>query len=240
MKKKLLCVAVSCMMILSACGSADDKQTISNTMQNETEVNETISEETTITETTTVETTTTETTTETTTSIVQLNAAIAAQPVFVQDTKYVNRKSIRDKMKYPSGLYCDFLSPIIKNNSGTDVKNVKIAYAAWDANNLPLKIDGYYDFTNVYEKNNDYIVIKNLEALNIINGGAYEYTLAESDESVSYWDDDAPFLISYHDDTNIAKCKSIVVSYEDFDGNTWENPYYEAWCNAYECKKLNE
>ena len=191
-------------------------------------------------ETTTIATTTIETTTEITTSLAELNAAIAAQPVFVQDTKYVNRKTIRDKNTYYRESYCDFLSPIIKNNSGTDVKNVKIAYAAWDANNLPLKIDGYYDFINVYEKNHDYIVIKNLEALNIRNGGAYEYTLTESDESIHSSDDDAPFLISYYDDTNIAKCKSVVVSYEDFDGNIWENPCYETWCNAYEGKKLNE
>ncbi|MGN1478941.1 MAG: DUF5780 domain-containing protein [Acutalibacteraceae bacterium] len=30
----------------------------------------------------------------------------------------------------------------------------------------------------------------------------------------------------------------MVVSYESFDGETWENPYYEQWRELYEGQKI--
>ena len=38
---------------------------------------------------------------------------------------------------------------------------------------------------------------------------------------------------------NIATFKAIVVSYETFEGKTWNNPYYEDFCSLYEGKKLD-
>lgn len=32
--------------------------------------------------------------------------------------------------------------------------------------------------------------------------------------------------------------KAIAVSYETFDGETWENPYYKEFCSLYEGQRL--
>lgn len=44
---------------------------------------------------------------------------------------------------------------------------------------------------------------------------------------------------SMGDNCEIKSFKAIVVSYETFDGDTWDNPYYEDFCSLYEGKKLN-
>ena len=36
----------------------------------------------------------------------------------------------------------------------------------------------------------------------------------------------------------IATFKVIVVSYETFEGTTWENPHYDTFCSLYEGKKM--
>lgn len=34
--------------------------------------------------------------------------------------------------------------------------------------------------------------------------------------------------------------KAIVVSYETFEGDTWENPYFDEFCSLYEEKKFDK
>ena len=110
------------------------------------------------------------------------------------------------------------LRAIIKNNSGTDVKNAVVAFAAWDSNGFPLKLEGHLSF------NSNYVVKCNYSDVNMINGATYgENSGLALDSSMN----------------NIETFKAIVVSYEDFDGNTWNNPYYDIWIEIYENKKLN-
>ena len=43
---------------------------------------------------------------------------------------------------------------------------------------------------------------------------------------------------SIDDGLGIPNFKTLVVSFETFDGETWENPLYTRWCELYEGKKL--
>lgn len=142
----------------------------------------------------------------------ELDALLLEQPMYVQSTKYV----VQDE-KYKT-LYPDFLQAVVKNNSGTDVKNLQVAFVAWDKNNFPVKIYGNIDFDGSYVK------ICQYSDVNMLNGTSYgkEGGLAIDAEK-----------------SDIATFKAIVVSYDDFDGNTWDNPYYETWVDLYSDKKLN-
>lgn len=244
--KKCLFAIVILMICLSGCTDSENIETSNSNTYNDPDKNTKNDEQETpsanidtTAEVTTAEPTTAEPTTETTTSIAQLNQLINSQPVYVQDTKYIDRSSLRAEEAYFKKYYCDYISPIIKNNSGKDIKDIKIGYAAWDANNLPLKVEGYYDCSNI-ETNDEFISTNTLHSVNIPIGGTYKYTFKDGKDSIFYGDDDCPFLIDHNSTTTIAKCKAFVISYIDFDGNTWENPYYDEWRAAYEGKKLSE
>lgn len=143
---------------------------------------------------------------------VNLEEALLKQPCYVQSTEYF----VQDE-NYKN-LYPDMLCAIVKNNSGNDIKNITIAFAAWDKNNFPVKMvpKGY---------RNGYYVIKCVgNDVNIVKGGT--------------WGQEEGFEIG-SDTINVTKLKAIVVSYEDFNGNTWTNPLYSKWKNTYENKKLS-
>lgn len=144
----------------------------------------------------------------------KLEEEVAKQPLCVTSTEYFVQ-STQWKTLYP-----DMLSAVIKNNSDKDIKNAVIAFVAWDSNNLPVKIEGQYDFNG-----GDYIVEVNYNDINLVPGA-------------SYGDNSGYSLNCMNGDPNIAKFKAIVVSYTTFDGETWKNPLYNKFKDIYEDKKL--
>lgn len=142
----------------------------------------------------------------------ELDALLLEQPMYVESTKYIIQSG-RYKTLYP-----DMLQAVVKNNSGTDVKNTVVAFVAWDKNNFPVKI-----YSSGVDIHGAYIKSCSYNDVNMPDGTSYG--------SQSGFAIDAK-------ESDIATFKAIVVSYDDFDGNTWENPYYDAWVELYEDKKL--
>ena len=142
----------------------------------------------------------------------ELEKALLEEPMYVEKTDYIVQSP-----QYKA-LYPDMLQAVIKNNSGTDVKNAVVAFVAWDSNGFPVKIEGQYSLGQ-----GSYVAKCNYPDANMVNGAIYGqdggYSLAETN--------------------NIATFKAIVVSYDDFDGNTWNNPYYDTWETLYANQKLS-
>ena len=140
-----------------------------------------------------------------------LSELLASQPLAVIETEY-----LAGSEQWKS-LYPDMLSAILVNNSDEDIQNAVVAFVAWDKNNLPVKIEGQFDFMG-----ESYVKYVSYDEINLIPGDTFGkdkgYSLSES--------------------TTIVTFKAIVVSYETFDGNTWENPYFDTFCDFYEGKKL--
>ena len=159
---------------------------------------------------------TTEPITEPTTAamtVAELEDAIGKQEVKITSTKYV----VQDE-NYKA-LYPDMLQAIITNKSNSDLKNAVVAFVAWDENNLPVKIAGQYDYNG-----GSYVKKCNYSDINLVSGKSYGSTSG----------------LPLDEDNNIDKFKAIVVSYETFDGETWENPYYDVWVNLYADKRYSE
>lgn len=144
-------------------------------------------------------------------SIDEFENLLATQPLFVSRTKYV----VQDE-QYKT-LYPDMLQAILQSNTTEDIKDALVAFVAWDSNNLPVKIKGNIDFSS-----GSYIKEVKYSDINLVNGETYG-------ENSGF---------SLDENNGIATFKAIVVSYETFDGNTWENPYYEDFCSRYEGQKL--
>lgn len=141
----------------------------------------------------------------------KLLAQIEEQEFRVISTKYV----VQDE-KYKS-LYPDMLQAVLRNDTLYDIKNASVAFVAWDKNNLPVKIKGSTDFSD-----GSYIKLVNYSDINLIPGATYG-------ESSGF---------SVDENCAIATFKAIVVTYESFNGDTWENPLYDEWCTLYEGVKL--
>jgi len=144
----------------------------------------------------------------------ELEIKLKEQPVFVVSTDYLIQD---DEHK---ALYPDMLNAVIKNNSGKEIKNAKVAFVAWDKNNLPVKIIGQFDFGG-----GSYIREVDFGDVNMVDGDTFG-----EDKGLSL-DDNTD---------NIATIKAIVTEYTDFDGNMWSNPYYKTWKSIFENRKLNE
>lgn len=134
-------------------------------------------------------------------------------PVSIVKTKY----TVQDE-KYKS-LYPDLLQAVLQNNTDEDIKSAVIAFVAWDKNGLPVKITGYLSFGG-----GSYVNEVQYGDINLAAGSTY------GDESGLQLDDSTKDIDTF---------KAVVVSYETFEGNTWENPYYDAFCKLYGEKKLN-
>lgn len=143
-----------------------------------------------------------------------LEEKLKEQPVYVVSTDYMIQSD-----EYKS-LYPDMLNSVIKNVSGTEIKNVIVSFAAWDENHLPVKIVGQYDFDG-----GKYIKACNFGDVNMIDGSTFG--------------EDKGLSLSEQCD-NIKVVNAIVMEYTDFDGNKWENPYYDSWISMYENKKLKK
>ncbi len=130
----------------------------------------------------------------------ELDALLLEQPMYVESTEYVVQD---EKLK---ALYPDILKAVIRNNSGTDVKNAVVAFVAWDENNFPVKI-----YSSGVDINGSYVKECLYNDVNMLNGTSHgEDSGLSIDEKES----------------KIATFKAIVVSYEDFNHKTWDNPYY--------------
>ncbi len=139
---------------------------------------------------------------------------VGQQPLCVIDATYV----VQDE-RYKA-LYPDMLSVLLQNNGADDIKDAVIAFVAWDANGLPVKIQGQFDFSG-----GSYVAKCNCESVNIVPGAVYG---------------DGKGMPLDSDTNNIATFKATVVSYTMFDGTVWENPYFDIWRTMYEGKKYSD
>lgn len=142
----------------------------------------------------------------------EFDTLLSALPLTVVSTKY----AVQDEQY--KALYPDMLQAVIKNNTGSDIKNAVVAFVAWDKNKLPVKIKGSMDFSN-----GSYVKEVNYMDINLVNGQTYG--------------DKNGYEVDEH--SNIASCKAVVVSYETFSGDKWQNPYYDKFRELYEGKKIN-
>lgn len=122
-----------------------------------------------------------------------------------------------DSLDFKS-LYPDILNAVVQNNSNDDIKNMVIAFFAWDKNNLPVLLKSSSGLFGSYQKNISY------SGINLVPGGTYG-------ESNGFGVTTGLGIITF---------RSIVVSYETFDGTTWENPYLDYFVEMYSGKKLTQ
>ena len=139
-----------------------------------------------------------------------MEAQIAEQEVRVISTKYAVQSN-EHKTLYP-----DMLQAVIQNGTEYDIKDAVVAFVAWDKNNLPVKIKSQYDYSG-----GSYVRKVAYNGINLVPGASYgENSGYEIDESCG-----------------ISSFKAIVVSFETFEGETWDNPLFGEWCDMYEGKK---
>ncbi len=141
----------------------------------------------------------------------ELLGQLEQQELKVTETKY----TIQDE-NYKS-LYPDLLQAVLKNDTEFDIKNAVIAFVAWDENKLPVKIKGNMDFSD-----GSYVKLVNYSDINLVPGNTYG--------------SESGFELDEHH--TIETFKAIVVSYETFDGTTWDNPLFDDWKKLYEGKKI--
>ncbi len=141
----------------------------------------------------------------------ELETQLSEQEIKITSTKY----SVQHEQY--KALYPDLMQVILKNDTTQDIKNAVIAFVAWDENNLPVKIKGSMDFSD-----GSYIKKCNYNDINLIPGGTFG--------------DSSGFEVD--EDCQIKNFKAIVVSYEAFTGEKWDNPLYNDWCKLYEGVKL--
>ena len=229
MKRKLILVWLVIMMLaLGACSGKDTKETgtpESETVETSKDVKtaentvSTAEEDTATADAQTVENTAVEETSkENETSVETLgpeafDKLLMELPVTIIKTKY----TVQDE-KYKS-LYPDLLQAVLQNNTDEDIKSAVVAFVAWDKNGLPIKITGYLSFGG-----GSYVKEVQYGDINLAAGSTY------GDESGLQLDDTTKDIDTF---------KAVVASYETFEGSTWENPYYDAFCNLYGEKKLN-
>lgn len=141
----------------------------------------------------------------------ELNEIVMHQPLHVIESRYRIRDEI-NKFTYP-----DMLQAIIQNDSDYDIKNAIIAFAAWDFNNLPVKIKG----TQLFDEEN-YIKKVKYSDINLVPNEQYGNTSGYKVDIVH----------------KVNTIKAIVVSFETFGGEKWDNPYFDAWCSLFEGQNL--
>ena len=140
----------------------------------------------------------------------ELDEQLAAQPLSVVRTRYIVQ-SEDHKILYP-----DMLSAVLRNNGEHDIRDVLLAFAAWDANGLPILLRG-----NLAVKEGTYVM----------NGKATGINLVPEAE----WGQDKGYSIE--EDLKVDTFAAVVVSFTTFDDEVWENPYLDEWMAMYEGKR---
>lgn len=146
-------------------------------------------------------------------TLTEFDTLLGQQPVAVTSTKYI----VQDE-NYKA-LYPDMLQAILTNNTSEDIKDAVIAFVAWDSNNLPVKIKGSIDFSE-----GTYIKEVNYTDINLIGGKSFGGKSG----------------FSLEEDNKVSTFKAVPVSFVTFDGDIWENPYYDEWCTLYEGVKYKD
>jgi len=141
----------------------------------------------------------------------ELKEKLKENPLKVIDKDYIVQD---EELK---SLYPDMLEVIIENNSGEDIRDAVIAFAAWDENGLPLKIEASFELSG-----GNYIYIVNANDINLIDGDTYG--------------EESGFEVS-EEMEKIEEFEATVVSYETFDDEKWENEFFDDFQELYEGKK---
>ncbi len=219
---------ISALLVFGAlfvlCSCSFDAGKMSNNMEDsdiEDEHYQDFGDEEYIEEETTVVTTTAATTTVTTTTEPFITSKKLEEMIKNQDVRVVSTELIIQEESYGGkAAYPDLLSAVVRNDSDYDLKNVVVAYVAWDKNNLPVKIAEQWEFDG-----GAYIAACNFSDANIVPGSEYGKG--------------AGFALS-RDCRTLHQFKAIVVSFETFEGGTWANPYYNDWVKLYAGKRLEK
>lgn len=112
--------------------------------------------------------------------------------------------------------YGDLLWAEVQNNSGVSLKEIRIAFACWDSLGFTVKVT-----SNEGKVNDTNIARVSLKKNPIEPGDTYG-----SDHGYGM----------HKDSAQVDKFIAIAYYYEDVNGNTWENPYYGAFIEAFEGK----
>lgn len=133
-----------------------------------------------------------------------------------QQLKIISTKYVVQDSRYKA-LYPDMLQVILQNNTKSDIKNAVIGFVAWDSNNLPVKIKA----SGFDADEPTYVRYCNYADINLVSGGKFGNN----------------YGYSVDENCNIKYFKAIVVSYETFEGETWNNPLYNEWEELYAGKR---
>ena len=146
-------------------------------------------------------------------TLISFEEMLKELPLTVVSTEYV----VQDT-EYKS-LYPDMLQAVIENHTNVDVKDAIVAFAAWDQNNLPVKLKGNIDFSE-----GTYVSEINYNDINLVAGGTY------GEESGYALDPEC----------KVSSFVALPISFVTFEGETWENPYYDDWKKLYEGVKYHD
>lgn len=117
------------------------------------------------------------------------------------------------------------LSADLKNNADKQVKELVVAFAAWDIDGNPIKLKSA-------SGTSEDAFVKRI--------GMGEVTVAAGQTWLA---DDGEDVVGYKvssEQSNIAYVKAVVISGELEDGGSWSNPYYNQWKTTYENVKLED
>ena len=219
MKKRIGLITIAMVLSLSACGSsASQGTTVATTAKEQTETAaettvEEKQEETKVEETTAPETTAAPPVKKETMGIAEFSDLLGQLPITIDEKEYVVQD---DRYK---NIYPDMLQVIIHNHTDADIKNAELAFVAWDKNKLPIKIKGQFDFSD----------------------GSYVQEVLYNDINLvpdSTFGDSSGFALD--ENNTIDSFEAIVTGFETFDGDKWENPYYDEWRKLYEGVKYSD
>lgn len=117
------------------------------------------------------------------------------------------------------------LSVDLKNNSDKQIKELVVAFAAWDIDGNPIKLKSASGTSE-----DAYVKRINMGDVTVAAGQTW---MADSGDDVMGYKV-APEL------SNIAYVKAAVISSTMEDGGSWSNPYYDQWKTTYENVKLED
>lgn len=145
----------------------------------------------------------------------ELNDVILTQPLYVEETNFIEAS----QFSYGSD---SMMQAFLYNNSDVPIKNAVVGFCAWDNNGLPIKIKQNISYTE-----GEYFKRLNYDGINVMPNETYNGKQG-----------DTYLGMAIDEGLNTTTIKAIVISYEDFDGNKWENPNLIDFKNLYEEKRI--
>lgn len=129
---------------------------------------------------------------------------------------YVEYTEVTEGAQEYKELDPDIMSAMIRNASKKEIRSASVYFVAWDRKNLPVKIQAQFDFNDP-----QYMVQMNADGINLLPGDLFGDN----------------YGLQLKPEMQIAKCKAMLLSFEDFDGETWTNPYADYFEKLYAGKK---